>query len=201
MDRTRHTDGDPSGSDQTESIDSGKSPHIADELLDRALLAGISDGNMEEARRRLLGPEGRGTEGRSAKLPGPNHEAIAEEEDEQSLGRLPVPDEEPEPLNPVPNDKLPGEARQSIALDRRLEDAEEPAGLQPRPTAPGRPDRVFNLLEQMRSAKPGQRIITQGGLHLRVEKVDEGEDRSRPASEGGDREASTEDEGRCRSDQ
>ena len=63
------------------------------------------------------------------------------------------------------------------------------------------PEDVFNLLRKMREAKAGQRIVTHGRLNLRVEKVDEDEERSRPVSEGGGREASTEDEGRCRSDQ
>ena len=52
------------------------------------------------------------------------------------------------------------------------------------------PDAVFNLLKQMREAKAGQRIVTQGRLNLSIEKPDEGEDTSAPAGDAGDPEAS-----------
>ena len=55
------------------------------------------------------------------------------------------------------------------------------------------PDAVFNLLNQMRQAKPGQRIVTQGRLDLSVQKVHGDDDRPRSVGQGGDPEPSNED--------
>ena len=75
---------------------------------------------------------------------------------------------------------------------RRPGGREPSARPQLRPTTPGRPDRVFNLLQQMREARPGQRIEMQVPLNLNVDKPDEGEDEPTPAGEPQDPEAANE---------
>ena len=52
------------------------------------------------------------------------------------------------------------------------------------------PDNVFRLLEQMRNARPGQRIV-QGRLELKIEKPDQGEV---PPGEGREPEQANEDQ-------
>ena len=53
------------------------------------------------------------------------------------------------------------------------------------------PSKMFDLLEQMRNAKTGQRIVSQPRLNLGDETADQDEQRRTPAGEGQDPEAST----------
>ena len=55
------------------------------------------------------------------------------------------------------------------------------------------PDDVFNLLRQVREARPGQRIATQVPLNLNVDQPAESEDGLTPAGDARDPEASEED--------
>ena len=59
------------------------------------------------------------------------------------------------------------------------------------------PDDVFRLLEQMRNARAGQRIVIEPGLDVSVETADEGKDERTGTDEDRGPEDSEEEDGQC----